>query len=588
MEFRFNVGKDVRAVSRFNLIDEPWIAVTVDGRGSSRLVSLNDLFSHAEEYVDLAGDSRPQDFAILRMLLAILQTHFSRVDESGRVYEELEVNNDQQVISDLDEDDKDDYLDNLYETWQRIWQSGRFPTTILDYLSHWHDRFYLFDDKYPFYQVTKDVISKDKLNKKSATLISGKNINRLISESNNKLSLFSPKTTNYKAKLTEAEVARWLLTYQGYTGLADKVIFGQDKYKASKGWLFDLGGIYLKGHNLFETLWLNCTLKHPDRKYQGNSAHPCWEVDSQSLIDQYLECNSKGEKKKDVTDLADLYTNWSRAVYINPLTDLSQDFMFEVVKLPEIEHQDNFLELMTLWRKNKEGPNKGYSTPRKHLPDQALWRSFGILTGSYQKLDEPKTDMHPCPGIINRLRGIQQEIDHTQLILQAISMKDDGNATSWVPVDEICDRLVLHEQLLTDNEGWSVYITNCVEKTNRIITGTYRNFLLDIKTIRGQNSNAWVDQELEQIYFLVDRSFEVWIREIDPEKDSREEKAKIWFDSLQKLLNDQVKRFVENATYRDCLGIKPKDNKNKKGDKVLNVFIAYNKFNYWLKQNLGK
>ncbi len=153
---------------------------------------------------------------------------------------------------------------------------------------------------------------------------------------------------------------------------------------------------------------------------------------------------------------------------------------------------------------------------------------------------------------------------------------------------EICDRLVLHEQLLTDNEGWSVYITNCVEKTNRIITGTYRNFLLDIKTIRGQNSNAWVDQELEQIYFLVDRSFKVWIREIDPEKDSREEKAKIWFDSLQKLLNDQVKRFVENATYRDCLGIKPKDNKNKKGDKVLNVFIAYNKFNYWLKQNLGK
>lgn len=77
-------------MSRFNLIDEPWIAVTVDGRGSSRLVSLNDLFSHAEEYVDLAGDSRPQDFAILRMLLAILQTHFSRVDESGRVYEELE------------------------------------------------------------------------------------------------------------------------------------------------------------------------------------------------------------------------------------------------------------------------------------------------------------------------------------------------------------------------------------------------------------------------------------------------------------------------------------------------------------------
>ena len=55
-----------------------------------------------------------------------------------------------------------------------------------------------------------------------------------------------------KDRLRNAEIARWLITFQAYTGLGDKVIFGKEKYKASKGWLFDLGGIFLKGSSILK------------------------------------------------------------------------------------------------------------------------------------------------------------------------------------------------------------------------------------------------------------------------------------------------------------------------------------------------
>ena len=133
-----------------------------------------------------------------------------------------------------------------------------FPSIVCDYLEKWRERFYLFDEEYPFFQVRAEDISIEKISRNKPTPIAGKNINRLISESGNKVALFSPKfeKDDNKDRLRNAEIARWLITFQAYTGLGDKVIFGKEKYKASKGWLFDLGGIFLR-QQYFETLMLN-------------------------------------------------------------------------------------------------------------------------------------------------------------------------------------------------------------------------------------------------------------------------------------------------------------------------------------------
>lgn len=72
----------------FNLVTEPWIQV-LDKNGNPKEVSLLDVFEDAASYQRLAGDMASQDLVILRLLVAILTTVYSRVDANGEVYEWL-------------------------------------------------------------------------------------------------------------------------------------------------------------------------------------------------------------------------------------------------------------------------------------------------------------------------------------------------------------------------------------------------------------------------------------------------------------------------------------------------------------------
>ena len=66
--------------------------------------------------------------------------------------------------------------------WEAIWNMRNFPEKpITDYLNQWEDRFWLFDDEHPFYQVPK-ITGTDNPAKK---------LNGELVESNNKILLFS-------------------------------------------------------------------------------------------------------------------------------------------------------------------------------------------------------------------------------------------------------------------------------------------------------------------------------------------------------------------------------------------------------------
>ncbi|MDK7063282.1 type I-E CRISPR-associated protein Cse1/CasA [Gardnerella vaginalis] len=556
-------------MSRFNLLDEPWISVIVDEKGHNKLVSITDVFKNASEYKALAGDMKTQDFALLRILLAVLHTVFSRYDIQGNSRE-----------FDSDEEDKDDFNEETMDIWREVWNSKKFPDAVFKYLEQWHDHFYLFDDKYPFFQVLKQDIDSKKLGGKSPSEISGKNINRLISESNNKIAVFSPKDNvdNNKSSLTEPQLARWIITLQSYAGLADKTMFGTEKYKASKGWLFDLGGIEIVGSNLFETLMLNCVLvgemQSPEKRQK-----PCWEYSGTENIE-----NSFYETFID--NISQLYTRWSRAIYINPDIDLDKPISVSIVKLPDINHKNAFIEPMTVWQYNKEGENKDKYTPRKHRTEEAMWRSFGLLTS--QELYDGSVKNHK-PGIMEWLNKIKHDITGCSISLQAISMKDDGNATSWVPTDEICDTLYIDEVVVTDNadDGWVYRINNEVEYTRSAIGFIYKQFLLDICEIRNRNKDdatKYSAKYISHVYFLVDRPFREWLANIKP-KDSMNERCAQWRNTLHNILINEAKGMLENATLRDFTG-RPSDQSEKESTK--NIVTAYNIFTSRLKKLSGK
>ena len=116
----------------FNLVDQPWIKVrTADAQ--LKELSLMEVFAQAHEIRTISGELPTQDAAILRLLLAVLYTVFSRMDLDGEG-------------SPLE--NEDDALDR----WQDLWENKKFPMEpIKAYLDQWKDRFWLFDEKYPFY-----------------------------------------------------------------------------------------------------------------------------------------------------------------------------------------------------------------------------------------------------------------------------------------------------------------------------------------------------------------------------------------------------------------------------------------------------
>ncbi|MDO5028611.1 MAG: type I-E CRISPR-associated protein Cse1/CasA [Bacillota bacterium] len=556
-------------MSSYNLLYEKWIPVVVGKGAETKLVSIRDVFENASDYLALACDTKAQEFSVLRILLAINHTVFSRFDFEGEVYEYLQVDENYVQLENAVEEEAYLYEDDLENTWLDIWESKKFPQIIFDYLEKWEERFYLFDDKYPFMQVTEKDVRPDLLGNHNPTKISGKNINRLISESGNKISLFSPKNDfgSNKEILKEDEIARWFLTFQGYSGLSDKRAYGTEKYKSSKGWLFDLGGIYLEGTNLFETLMLN-TVLYSEENYFLNIQKPAWEYSSEELLKKYL-------KKNNPLSIAELYTTWSRAIYISPNTNPDEPFSMYIVKLPDIDHGDKFLEPMTIWKLNKNGDYKDKITPKKHPANQAMWRSFGLIT-----VEDHKAEAVRVPGVIAWYKKMSQLIDLPKIKINAISMKDDGNATSWVPVDEIYDYLFVDEVVIKDDEkeGWTPRVNATVEETKFAISVVYKKFLNDIREIRNIESYGFSNRKIEELYYLVDQPFREWISSIEKD-DDKDLKILEWRKTLKKIIIREADRIVAEGTNRDFRGIE-------KNDKTMNIATAYSYFKHFLNKNL--
>lgn len=233
----------------YNLLEERWVRV----RGQDytvQEVSLPDALLHAHEYRDLAGELPTQDAAMLRLLLAVLHTVFSRVDENGTPapFEET---------------------DDALIRWEELYRLGHFPEApIRAYLEQWRDRFWLFHPERPFWQVPEAKIG---------TEYTASKLNGELSESSNKLRLFSSYAGEGKEGLTYAQAARWLLSVNGYDDTSAKPK-GKGLPSVGAGWLGKLGYIQAQGNNLFETLMLNLTLLQDGVKLWGEN-QPCWELD---------------------------------------------------------------------------------------------------------------------------------------------------------------------------------------------------------------------------------------------------------------------------------------------------------------------
>ena len=538
--------------TEFNLLQEPWIRVRMRDY-TVKEVSLTDALLHAQEYVDLAGEMPTQDAAMLRLLLAVLHTVFSRVDTEG---------NPAPLVT----------TDKALLRWGELWKLGHFPEQPLrDYLDKWQERFWLFHPERPFWQVPEAKIG---------TEYAASKLNGELSESSNKLRLFSAYAGNGKAELSYAQAARWLLSVNGYDDTSAKPK-GKGLPSVGAGWLGKLGYIQAQGKNLFETLMLNLTFLQDAAKLWGEN-HPCWELDvprSAERTEIALPDNP-----------AQLLTLQSRRLLLH--REGAKVVGFTLLGGDFFPRENAFAEQMTVWRDQdpKQSKKTGAYTfvPSRHDPSRQFWREFPAVFceegGGMRK-----------PGVVRWEELLQsdqgRQLDRRRMVCFRISGMKYGDKDFFVN-DSFSDSLTFQAELLEAlKKPWRTKITteigNC-ERAAKIVGHLAQNLAL----AAGGGGDADSESARAQFYFQIDQPFRRWLQSIDPEMDDQDEKMAQWQEQAHQIAKELGRQMVEQAGTAAFVGHRIPDRNNKEKSYLYTAPKAYNSFlyelwNLYVKKNEG-
>lgn len=478
----------------FNLLDEPWIKV-IDGDCRIHEVSLTGLFEHAHDYQDLCGELPTQDFAMLRLLLAVLHTVFSRYDENGN---ELPLKNPAAARN----------------RWEKLWVNKRFPAEVITkYLESQRENFYLFHPKRPFYQCE---------HAKAGTEYHAPKLNGNLSESSNKVRLFTDISGKEKEELSFSEAARWLLYVNAYDDTSAKPS-GESKERGTKlpspgaGWLGKLGIVFASGNNLFETLMLNLIMEKENGQLFGKET-PIWE--REDIPDgERTEIPLPG-------NLSELYTLQSRRLYLKRKGQkvtgyflLGGDFF---------NRENAFIEPMTVW-KNPDRKKPDQYVPHRHDFSKQFWREC------------PTAILHDKgnrqPGIILWLKKlIDKEIMEDSWMKIRIVSVQYGDKDFFV-TNVFSDSLQMPASLISDmGFEWREVVLNSIGFCDDISKKVW-SFAKEVNLASGGSDSTkeskgtaafFAENAKADFYNRIDSSFRRWLCALDPETDESDVKEAEW------------------------------------------------------------
>ncbi len=464
--------------TEFNLWDETWIKVKSSG-GEVHDVSLEEVLVHAERYTDIAGELPTQDFAIMRLLLAVLHTALFR-----------------------------DPPEEPQEAWEELWEEGRFPAErIREYKAQWYDRFYLFHPEHPFYQIADDKYADGK-DPKPVEKLNGE-----MSESAHKKRLFVLRSGIEKESLSYAEAARWLIHNNAFDDASLK------KPSPSISFLGQICCLFAHGRNLFETLMLNMVLEQgPGKPWKSNK--PCWESDRPPLPPNQ-------EKEAYRIALPDnpaaLYTNQFR--YMKLKRENARVTSFTARAGTWFEKDDAFVEQMTYWREKKD---KSGQVPYSYDSPRQMWREFSSM------MTQENAEVHSS-GLIQWLAGVDSDVLGSDYIITFNTLGVEYGSMSSQIDNVFFDSLNLHLGLISKiGADWRELINAEISRCEEI-ANTVGRLKEDLQRSAGITESgdknrfyAGRDAAKEQYFYAIDVPFRRWLLSLDPEaydETSREKQA---------------------------------------------------------------
>lgn len=362
-------------MSRFNLIDEKWIRVRFPDGSRGELGILETLLRSKD--IATIEDPSPLVVASLhRFLLAVL-------------YRALE------GPTDIDQA-------------KALFKEGLPAGKITAYLEEWRDRFWLFDEKYPFGQNP---------NVPEGAQSSWPRLTHEYNPTTNKV-LFDHTDTRTTDGRQPKECARWLVSLMTFS-----IAGGRGYYPSpsSNGMM-----CIALGRNLSQTLSYNL-VPYPNRELmRGDSA--LWERSPKSL--------PLDAPKAPVSGYADLYSWQARMIL---LEDLPSGTVTRIrfVAGPGCDSSPNDADPMQPYKISKA---KG-KWPVQFRADRAIWRDFDSLLPDSAEL-APRT----LTNAIQLSGRIGDAIPHSVLVLGLRYEPPNANVDFWR-----MERFTLPEALAGDH-----------------------------------------------------------------------------------------------------------------------------------------
>ncbi|GAB3079050.1 type I-E CRISPR-associated protein Cse1/CasA [Corynebacterium aquatimens] len=388
----------------YNLLNEPWIECTTEE--GAKTLSIRDVFSGSEKPLSIVGDSPTQDYAVLRVLLAIYwrahQAELARTLTSRSARMQF------------------DWFD-WFQQRREEHTSGASDRIVLEYLDQFEERFDLLHQEYPFMQVA--MLDTEKAARQ--------NVSRIVPDSEH--NYFTMRTHDGRESLSFAEAARWLIHTHAYDysgiksgALGDPRVKGGKGYPIGTGWTGMTGGTVIRGTNLLETLILNTT---QDCVHFDNSAdRPVWE----------REPDTAAQRSAGViypNGPADLATWQSRRVRL--FTDESEVTSVLVCNGDQIPDagKDIFGDPMTPYRYSANKSKKGVAVfyPKAYDTQRTMWRSLDALVASQSDPDfNAKSQAPKRPRNLENLSNVADRLGKRETADVSIVSMEYGTQSSSI------------------------------------------------------------------------------------------------------------------------------------------------------------
>ncbi|WP_051754910.1 type I-E CRISPR-associated protein Cse1/CasA [Kitasatospora purpeofusca] len=331
----------VKNVPSFDLVSRPWLPVQrLDGTTAE--LSLREVFAEAAAVRRLVGDVPTQEFALMRLLLAILH---DAVDGPAEL-----------------------------EDWEELWEDPGAFAAVGRYLDRHRERFDLLHPETPFFQVPELRTEKDEV----------ASLNRLVADVPNGDPFFSMRMPSVD-RLAFAEAARWLVHAHAFdtsgiksAAAGDGRAKGGKVYPLGTGWAGGLGGVLAEGDDLRQTLLLNLVAADTAGARFREEDRPSWrrgpygpEPDPEAADPSHRPSGPR-----------DLYTWQSRRIRLHHDGSAVTGAVLSYGD-PLAAHDRRFTEPLTGWRRSRPQEKKlgrvPVYLPRQHDPARSAWRGLPAL-----------------------------------------------------------------------------------------------------------------------------------------------------------------------------------------------------------------